>query len=63
MVSDVPPDPYLELNRVEIFKRVLKKEILKQAFSTIELSEEDRSDNVHGEFGKFYNWDKYHVKS
>jgi len=60
MVSDIPSDPYLDLNREEIFYRVLYKEILRRAFSLIELPVEDRTDNVHGEFGKYYNW-KYYI--
>ncbi|MEI9954880.1 MAG: helicase-related protein [Ferruginibacter sp.] len=59
MVSSVPSDPYLELNREEIFFRILYKEILNQAFAIIILPEEEKSDNVHGEFGKYYNWNSY----
>jgi hypothetical protein len=59
MVSSTPPDPYLELNREEIFNRILNKETLFLAFSEIDLDESDRTDNVHGEFGKAYNWKKY----
>jgi DEAD/DEAH box helicase domain-containing protein len=59
MVSDIPTDPYLDLNREEIFYRVLNKEILRKAFSTIILVEKDRTHNVHGEFGKYYSWETY----
>jgi DEAD/DEAH box helicase domain-containing protein len=59
MVSSDPSDPYLELNRKEIFYRVLYKEILNRSFSSFELDENDKTDNVHGEFGKYYNWEKY----
>lgn len=59
MVSSVPSDPYLELNREEIFFRILYKEILNQAFLSINLPEDEKSDNVHGEFGKYYNWHNY----
>ncbi|MET4141462.1 DEAD/DEAH box helicase [Pedobacter sp. UYP1] len=57
MVSSTPPDPYLELSRKEIFYRVLNKEVLNRAFSLINLSKDDKTDNVHGEFGYYYNWD------
>src|SRR6185369_9436097 len=50
MVSDTPPDPYLELKREEIFYRVLNKEILHCAFKEIILDDDDITDNVHGEF-------------
>jgi hypothetical protein len=59
MVSDTPPDPYLELNREEIFNRIINKEILHLAFKKIQLNNDDKSDNVHGEFGFFYNWNQY----
>lgn len=56
MVSDIPPDPYLELKRDEIFFRVLNKEVLNQAFRDLVLDTDDITDNVHGEFGKCSNW-------
>lgn len=59
MVSSIPPDPYLELNREEIFYRILNKEVLNQAFSTIQLDKIEKTDNVHGEFGYFYDWLQY----
>ena len=59
MVSSVPSDPYLELNREEIFFRILNKEILNQAFLEINLPDDEKTDNVHGEFGKYYNWKNY----
>jgi len=59
MVSSIPPDPYLELERPEIFMRILNKEILKRAFEDIDLKNEDLTDNVHGEFGKISNWKIY----
>lgn len=59
MVSSIPSDPYLELNREEIFFRILYKEILNQAFLNINLPDEEKTDNVHGEFGKYYNWNNY----
>jgi Distinct helicase family with a unique C-terminal domain including a metal-binding cysteine cluster len=59
MVSSTPPDPYLELNRKEILYRVLNKEILHCAFKEIILEDEDVTDNVHGEFGRYDNWYKY----
>ncbi len=59
MVSSTPSDPYLELNREEIFFRILYKEILNQAFLNINLLDDERTDNVHGEFGKYYNWINY----
>ena len=62
MVSSVPSDPYLELSREEIFYRVLYKEVLNRSFLTIELDENEKTDNIHGEFGKYYDW-KNHKRS
>jgi len=64
MVSSIPPDPYLEVNRTEIFDRVLNKEILHQAFSDINLTDDEKTDNIHGEFGFAQNWPSHrdHVK-
>lgn len=62
MVSAIPSDPYLELSREEIFYRVLHKEILHCAFSGILIEEDDRTDNVHGEFGKTESWPTYRSK-
>lgn len=59
MVSSTPPDPYLELSRKEIFYRVLNKEILHRAFATIIINDEDITDNVHGEFGRYNTWSSY----
>jgi len=59
MVSSTPSDPYLELNREEIFFRILNKEILNKAFLNINLPDDEKTDNVHGEFGKYYNWNNY----
>ncbi len=57
MVSAIPPDPYLELQREEILYRFLIKEILFRAFQEIDLLDGEL-DNVHGNFGNYYNWKK-----
>ena len=62
MVSSTPPDPYLELNRKEIFYRVLNKEILHRAFASIIINDEDITDSVHGEFGRYNSWPLYRSK-
>ncbi|MCG8350473.1 MAG: hypothetical protein MI924_22125, partial [Chloroflexales bacterium] len=57
MTGDPPPPPYVDLNSEPIFKRVLIKEILRQAFlsdPTLQLS--GNGDNVHGEFGGVADW-------
>ncbi|WP_068598608.1 DEAD/DEAH box helicase [Vaginella massiliensis] len=52
MVSATPADPYLEMNREQIFLRFVYKEILNRAFK----NENFNSSNVHGNFGKDYEW-------
>jgi len=59
MVSSIPPDPYLELTREEIFYRILNKEVLRHCFSPIPFEFDERTDNVHGEFGKAHRWPEY----
>jgi DEAD/DEAH box helicase domain-containing protein len=59
MVSSIPPDPYLELNRKEIFYRILNKELLNEAFLALPLDQDDRTDSVHGDFGYVYSWADY----
>lgn len=57
MTGDPPPPPYVDLTSEPIFKRVLIKEVLRQAFlsdPTLPLSGE--GDNVHGEFGSVADW-------
>ncbi|WP_217601995.1 DEAD/DEAH box helicase [Chitinophaga sp. GbtcB8] len=59
IVSSTPADPYLDLERVEILMRMLNKQVLKLAFNSFELFEDEIIDNVHGEFGKYNKWSNY----
>jgi hypothetical protein len=59
IVSSTPADPYLDLERIEILMRMLNKQILKLAFSSFELFDDEITDNVHGEFGKYNKWSNY----
>lgn len=59
IANEKTPPPYLTLNRPEIFRRVLRSEILRRAFGAV--SEEMRwaeSLNPHGDFGKVGDWPK-----
>ncbi len=52
ILADPPPPPYLDVSRQPILRRMLTKEILRQAFPT-----PDRTyDSVHGEFGEADAW-------
>lgn len=60
ITGDAPPPPYVDMGSETIYKRVLTKEILRRAFADVLVLEEDnRTDNVHGEFGAAKDWDKY----
>ena len=52
------PLPYLDLRSLDIFKRVLSKEILYNAFRQSSGWEGDDETNVHGQFGEISNWEE-----
>jgi hypothetical protein len=56
MTADPPPQPYVDVARIEIIKRVLAKEILRQAFQALNLFGAQSADSVHGEFGAAAQW-------
>jgi len=46
----------VDVERLAIIQRVLAKEILRQAFQTLNLFGAQASDSVHGEFGSAAQW-------
>ncbi|AZA93632.1 ATP-dependent helicase [Chryseobacterium nakagawai] len=61
ITGDPPPTPFLTMGQERIFKRLLAKDILRNAYQNIEINvnnDEDKS-SVHGEFGKIANWESY----
>ena len=56
ITSDPPPQPYVDMRREAILRRVLAKEVLRQAFLTLGLFVAQGGDNVHGEFGTATEW-------
>ena len=56
ITSDPPPQPYVDMRRDNIIKRVLAKEILRQAFATLNLFTGFGAGSVHGEFGNATDW-------
>lgn len=56
ITSDPPPQPYVDLKSLEIVRRMLAKEVLRQAFQYWGLFVGDGGDNVHGEFGRAADW-------
>lgn len=53
ITADPPPVPYLDVSREAILRRMVVKEVLRQAFPA--LPEEDH-DSIHGEFGEAASW-------
>src|SRR6185436_12794323 len=58
ITSDPPPQPYVDMRRESIIQRVLAKEILRQAFSTLNLFAPGGTESVHGEFGRVQDWNR-----
>ncbi|MCY7351538.1 MAG: DEAD/DEAH box helicase [Cytophagaceae bacterium] len=64
ITGDTPPPPFLTVGKAEnrsIAQRLLAKEVLRRAFRTVSLADEDarRPVNVHGELGTRTNWPTY----
>ena len=56
ITADPPPPPYVDTNRLQILRRILAKEVLRQAFADLMLFGTSDGDSVHGEFGKSDSW-------
>src|SRR5262249_55488786 len=56
ITSDPPPPPYVDMSVLPILRRVLAKEILREAFDALGLFGAATGESVHGEFGTAANW-------
>lgn len=56
ITSEPPPAPYVDMRREAILKRVLAKEVLRQAFAALGMVVPQGGDSVHGEFGEAVDW-------
>lgn len=56
ITADPPPQPYVDMRREPILRRVLVKEVLRQAFVALDLFVAQGGDHVHGEFGDAADW-------
>ncbi|MBR0793046.1 DEAD/DEAH box helicase [Bradyrhizobium manausense] len=56
ITADPPPPPYVDTNRRQILQRVLNKEVLRAAFTELNLFATPDGDSVHGEFGRANAW-------
>lgn len=55
ITGDEPPTPFLSMDRTEISRRMITKEVLYWAFKDIIDFQDDKS--IHGEFGLLIDWD------
>ena len=58
ITSDPPPQPYVDMGRDSIIKRVLAKEVLRRAFTALNLVSGDGGESVHGAFGAAAAWNQ-----
>jgi DEAD/DEAH box helicase domain-containing protein len=58
ITADPPPRPYVDVSAPEIARRVVAKEVLRQAFRGIAVPYS--GENVHGEFGTVGDWGPIH---
>ena len=58
ITADPPPPPYVDTARPQILHRVLAKEVLRRAFSELDLFAGSLGDSVHGEFGTADAWNQ-----
>ncbi len=58
ITGDPPPEPYIDLARPEILRRVLASDVLRQSFWQLAADDDDveLGSNVHGQFGKCGDW-------
>lgn len=60
ITGDPPPQPYIDVKSVKVFKRVLVKEVLYHAYRATGLENEvPEGLSVHGDFGKREDWTTY----
>jgi DEAD/DEAH box helicase domain-containing protein len=58
ITAEPPPPPYVDTARPQILHRVLAKEVLREAFSELNLFTDTHGDSVHGEFGTAAAWNQ-----
>ncbi len=54
LTGDIPPRPFLHLDREKIVQRVINAEVLRRAF--LSCDEQPQFSSVHGEFGQIDEW-------
>ncbi len=56
MTGDDPPQPYLDLGRDRIVRRVIAAELLRRAFRSCSRPPRRTADSIHGAFGRTDEW-------
>lgn len=56
ITGDTPPQPYLDLGRDKIVRRVVAAELLRRAFGQLPTPPQWSSESIHGTFGKADEW-------
>jgi len=60
ITGDSPPTPYIDVTSTPIYRRVVIKEVLRQAFAAVlPTIGVEGGDNVHGAFGDAVDWPQY----
>jgi len=59
MTGDVPPQPFLDLNRHQIVRRVVAAELLRRAFLVTTNAPVWTPGSIHGSFGPTTSWRSY----
>lgn len=62
ITGDKPPQPYLDLKRVEIVSRVVVSEVLRVAYRSLENPPHHSPNSTHGAFGLVDEWNLYKPK-
>lgn len=64
ITGDSPPTPFLTMKQERICLRLISKEILRQAYLTIDVNEnfDESKSSIHGVFGKTHNWNSYQTQ-
>jgi DEAD/DEAH box helicase domain-containing protein len=65
MTSENPPEPFLQMGRVNVVTRVINAEVLRRAFASLPIEDRPKknADDIHGAFGITGEWSSKYRKS
>lgn len=58
ITNDIPPPPYVDLERTEVLLRSVVAETLRLALTQAAPADVDRGSNIHGQFGLVADWSR-----